>query len=628
MSKLPRCSRCGTNPVGYRRRDTCYQCVPKAPGPPTCERCHTNPVAYRGRGTCYDCVPKTLEPRLCQRCGANPIAYYGRTTCFECVPRARNSPLRCKKCGSTSDYYTNGRCRRCHRKAPVIDSCRDCLAWGVTRTRGWLCQACIAWRGRFPTPRQCHCCQRLVPVNRRGHCRLCVRQAALAGPRHSRVDVIAANRNGQQLFLADLFRQKRPEPAATAPPRATRPARYPVAHRQLVLVEIEPDFIAGRRHGFGEPPLPDLVDYLDTVLAEHAAAHGWAKATTSATRSAIRILLATQQTPGAPIATSEVTRLRTIDLASTRTVTTILHLAGMLDDDREPTIDSWLRTQHHDIAAPMAADLRTWYQMLRHGSTTPPRSRPRNHNTITLLVSSAATAMRAWTKTGHQSLREINRQAVLDVLPTEAMQRGKTLIALRSLFRYLKARRIVFTNPTARIRNSPIRPSEVLPIDLEPVREAITSDNPLRAALAALIAFHALRPSQVVAIHLHDIRDGRLHLSDRVIPLAEPVRQRLAAWLDERQRRWPNTVNPHLFLNHYNAIRTTPANPIWITKTIGVSAQAIRMDRILHEAIATAGDVRRLTDLFGVTVPTAERYAFNGIEPTDPTAGSRTQAVK
>lgn len=37
-------------------------------------------------------------------------------------------------------------------------------------------------------------------------------------------------------------------------------------------------------------------------------------------------------------------------------------------------------------------------------------------------------------------------------------------------------------------------------------------------------------------------------------------------------------------------------------------AQRIREDRILHEAIATHGDVCRLCDLFGISVATAQRY--------------------
>ena len=44
-------------------------------------------------------------------------------------------------------------------------------------------------------------------------------------------------------------------------------------------------------------------------------------------------------------------------------------------------------------------------------------------------------------------------------------------------------------------------------------------------------------------------------------------------------------------------------------QTLGVSAQAVREDRILDEALATGGDIRRLCDLFGLTVGGAERYA-------------------
>ena len=41
----------------------------------------------------------------------------------------------------------------------------------------------------------------------------------------------------------------------------------------------------------------------------------------------------------------------------------------------------------------------------------------------------------------------------------------------------------------------------------------------------------------------------------------------------------------------------------------GLSPQALREDRILHECHATGGDVRRICDLFGLTVESALRYA-------------------
>jgi hypothetical protein len=51
----------------------------------------------------------------------------------------------------------------------------------------------------------------------------------------------------------------------------------------------------------------------------------------------------------------------------------------------------------------------------------------------------------------------------------------------------------------------------------------------------------------------------------------------------------------------------------WITGTIGTSEQAIREDRILDEALATNGDIRRLCDLFGLTVGGAERYGRSAV---------------
>jgi hypothetical protein len=50
--------------------------------------------------------------------------------------------------------------------------------------------------------------------------------------------------------------------------------------------------------------------------------------------------------------------------------------------------------------------------------------------------------------------------------------------------------------------------------------------------------------------------------------------------------------------------------------------QAIREDRILHEAHATKGDVRHLCDLFGLSVAGAQRYTatLDHPHPTRPPA--------
>jgi hypothetical protein len=502
----------------------------------------------------------------------------------------------------------NGRCRRCHRSAQLVGSCLDCLAWGVTRHFGWLCEACLGWRRRFSEPGKCASCSRLITVNARGYCRLCTRLASLVRLPHCSIDVAEACRHGHQLYFTGMFRQKRPEPEPRPRPQLPQPGQYPVPYQQLVLFDAERDLAAGRRAGFPAPPLPSLAVALEDALAGHAAQHGWGRQLQAITRSALRVLLATQDPPGAPIPATDVEALTQLAFNNVRAVTEILTAVGMLREDRESALDAWFTRRVSGLPEPMAAEFRSWFEALRDGSRIPPRMRPRSTATIRVHVARAAPILHAWAHEGHQLLREIDRQDIISALPAHANQHRQALSALRSLFRFLKGRRVIFADPAARLRHDRLHHGQPLPLNLDIVRETIHSGQPARAALAALVAFHALRSGQLAALELTDVRDGRIHLDGRVIPLAGPVRERLAAWLDDRARRWPVTVNPHLFINWYTAVRETPVSSPWISHTLGISPQAVREDRILDEALATGGDIRRLCDLFGLTVGGAERY--------------------
>lgn len=134
-------------------------------------------------------------------------------------------------------------------------------------------------------------------------------------------------------------------------------------------------------------------------------------------------------------------------------------------------------------------------------------------------------------------------------------------------------------------------------------------------ALATLIGYHALRSAQVRALLLTDVRDGRIHLPGRTVLLAAHVRQSLSAWLDYRYTRWPETMNPHLFINKQSAVRTTQVSHVWLNSILGMPTQALREDRILDEALATQ-DIRRLCDLFGLSVKGAERYLSTLDQPS------------
>jgi len=247
---------------------------------------------------------------------------------------------------------------------------------------------------------------------------------------------------------------------------------------------------------------------------------------------------------------------------------------------------------------------------MKHGCPTPPRRRPRSHTTIGLHLRWALPTLRAWAAVGHSSLREISRVDVLDALPAAGNPRATTGQGLKSIFRVLKARKVLFTNPMARVKTGYAEARQPLPVDLDAVRQALCSTNPAQAAVVALIAFHGLRSGPLRRLRLTDVRDGRLHVDGRVIVLAEPVRARLAAWLDHRASRWSQTTNPHLFVHYRTAGRADPVGPRWVRLTIGpgLTPTAIREDRILNETHASGGDARRLTDLFGLSIQATTRY--------------------
>lgn len=87
----------------------------------------------------------------------------------------------------------------------------------------------------------------------------------------------------------------------------------------------------------------------------------------------------------------------------------------------------------------------------------------------------------------------------------------------------------------------------------------------------------------------------------------------------------PVPPNAQLFLTKHTGRRTEECSKRWIWLTIGpgLSIAAIREDRILDEAHATGGDVRRLADLFGLSIQAGTRYT-NVISHPDHGGNSRS----
>lgn len=527
------------------------------------------------------------------------------------MPGGPFPPPPCRRCGSTTDFFASGLCTRCHHYGnPGVDGCIDCHAWGATRTKKWLCQPCIAWRAKYPLG-DCTSCGRHLAVGVHGACRLCRRQAT--GTKRARLDVVAANRYGQQLFLADMAKKRNDPPTGPAPPG--RPPR-PVSHRQLVLLEVPRDLTRGR-HSVGPPRDPVLAEWLDTFLTTFAAEQGWGWQLITRVRAGTRVLLALQDTPGAAITSRELDVLPRFHCPKRQT-TAVLEAAGLLDDDQPTAIERRFDREVAALPAAIAGELTVWFTVMRHGSSASPRRRPRSDTTITLYSRAVLPAIRSWAESGHESLREITRAQVLAALPPEPARRKLTGQAMRSLFGILKTRKLVFANPAVRLHHASGDLAVPPPaVDIEDIHAALDSPDPARAAVVALIACHGLRNNDIRRLQLTDIRDRRLHLDGRVVPLAKPARQRVAAWLDHRSQRWPASTNPHLFIHFRTAGRQEPVGIKWVFTTIGIpgGAQALRADRIIQEAAATGNDVRRLCDMFGLSIMQASRYTLAITEP-------------
>jgi integrase len=551
--------------------------------------------------------------KYCTVCRTQRAAFSTVEYCFTCWPGGPFQPLPCLRCGSRTQYFVNGLCHRCHIDGhPGVDSCRNCLAWGATRHLKWWCKACHSWCREYTVSGPCGICGHPGVLDDDRVCRLCRRQAAMLRPGDRTLTVTEAAKYGHQLFFADMFiarGQHRPAKDKPAPVQSA-PLGLP-PWRQLRLFDMPRDLSwrGYRTGGLAERADPALTAAVDPVVREHAARYGWSKATTWEVRTGVRVLLGLIDGPGVVITATDAAVLAGTELPVGKSLD-VLAEARMIEDDRIPAIEAWFACQAAGLPEPMAGELERWFAIMLHGTRTPPRRRARAQVTARLHLTWAMPALRAWAGAGFTSLREVTAADIRAVLPPSGNPRSTLGAGLRSVLTVLKQQKVIFTNPIASIRTGYHEPRQPLPADLALVREALQSPDPARAAVVALAAFHGLRAGQVRELRLTDLHDGRLHLRDHIVLLAGPARVRLTAWLDYRARHWPGTANPHLFITRRTATGLGPAGLRWIKLKTGIpgGVQAIREDRILHEAHASGGDLRRLCDLFGLSVSAAERY--------------------
>lgn len=282
-------------------------------------------------------------------------------------------------------------------------------------------------------------------VNADQICRLCRRQTIIVHAIDPGVDDLVANQHGQQLFIADMFRQ----PGGRRPRTRTMPPDPPprdrtIRYRQLVLVDLPRGL--DDDDGWAAPAAGPR-SMLEQLVWDHAARYGWNTEQIKEVYRSVRTILGLRQTrgrPAEPVKASDVVALGRTH-PSVRTVTPVLDLlAGheLLDDDRVPVLDAWFVKKIKGLPDAMTRELTIWFQDMRDGSTTTPRMKPRSRRTIQIQLRTALPAIRTWAADGHTSLREISREDVVRALPSSGSPRALLGTSLRSIFRVLKARKL------------------------------------------------------------------------------------------------------------------------------------------------------------------------------------------
>jgi integrase len=287
---------------------------------------------------------------------------------------------------------------------------------------------------------------------------------------------------------------------------------------------------------------------------------------------------------------------------------------GLVTVNEQATLDSWLHRRLERLPIPIRTEVQTWTQALRGRGAQ--AGRPRQSATVQGYLRALQPALADWSAR-YQSLRQVTTDDVTAQLKMFTGPTGKlTLAAMRSLFRTLKAHRVTFTNPTAGL----VAPHEPPPpaLGLDPTRRAGLLGRlrrPDEQLILLLAGVHALRPAQIRLLALDDVdlAAGVVLVAARPRRLDALTFQALRGWLEQRRVRWPASANPYLLVNQSTAGGLTPVTRGYVQEVfrrLGVTAQGLRVDRLLAEVHATGGDPLKLTRFFGVSDPTAIRYCL------------------
>jgi len=491
-------------------------------------------------------------------------------------------------------------------------SCPSCCSWGPLYSG--VCRGCYDFARRHE-PGPCGACRRRRPL-KRGYCRNCWLQAALqaAGTARRAPDLGPADFaavSWHQLSFAGVARMNR-RPRLPRPDEDHAPAGLPDPRwEQPELPAPGQSLRFHARHWTAASVSSPALEQARAVASRLGEARGWNPRIQEETRRALAVMLACHL-PGMKVPWSSLEpALRPRDLSVSRTAE-ILGLAGLLDDDRVLSLDTWTEGKLATLAPGIADCARSWAGALLHGTS---RSQPRSPDTVRIYLRSVHPLLEQWSGR-YDHLREVTAgDAAAAIAALRGHQRRRAITALRSLTRHCKKNGLIFADPAARIRSTPRPETMILPLPAARISTATEAAVTPAARLAlALAAVHALRPDTIRRLSLGDIDLGnrRITVAGQSRPLDDLTRRLITEWLTWRHERWPRTSSPYLLVNNQTAMTTRPVSENWLTSTfrgLGVTLEQLRVDRQLDEALTAGPDPLHLASVFGIGDETAIRYA-------------------
>lgn len=325
-------------------------------------------------------------PPLCNKCQSKRVAWSKPRVdfCYDCLPGGPFTPPPCSRCATTTDYFSQGLCQRCHPRSPErVGSCKDCLAWGVFPQHNFLCWTCRWWRQHYPRG-VCDYCGRDTTVGDQGACRLCLEQARMLQEPGRALDLAGANKHGQQLFFANMIFQRpktrrlKPANGWKTPGGWGRPGPPPkkvilTEWVQPVLIDVPPDPEMLRQKALIENS--ELTRYCAVIVNEHAETFGWSVRQRNDVIRSLRLLQTLRDSPTAKIRATDVLQLPRYDGNIVSTID-VLAAADLLIEDRPRPIEVYFTKKAAGLPPIMREQLEVWMRILLDGATTAPGNDP------------------------------------------------------------------------------------------------------------------------------------------------------------------------------------------------------------------------------------------------------------